>query len=121
MYNQINQIFILSILDHLWIEYKKLWSNEYWIIEDWKLTDGYRVNVNWNYVADFSKARSRGSPYAFVKQYLWLDDRGTFNRFKTEFGLENHHKSQYIRKKNLKKKNTLLMEPYSRNNLTTKL
>ena len=72
------------VLDKLLISYQKK-DGQLYLIQDWKLTDGWTVNIVGNYVNDFSNDRSRWWPFAFVKSYLKLTDKETFNWFKDNF------------------------------------
>jgi len=77
----INVVPIDKIFDALGIHYDKQ-GNVLTLWQDEKQTDGWRANISANYVNDFSmKDRAIGWPYAFVKKYLWLTDKETFERF----------------------------------------
>lgn len=86
-YQQINQIPILDILDKLNIWYQKV-SDVYSILEDWKATDWWKINVKENYVNDFSwKCRAVWDPYCFVRSYLWITNKETFEWFQDNFSI----------------------------------
>lgn len=92
MLQQINQIPMNGVLDRLGIKYTVLGSSlGLW---EWgKLTDGRRVNVSGNYVNDFSgKWRASWESFAFVKAWLQLSWKETFDRFATAFWIENNFK-----------------------------
>jgi hypothetical protein len=60
--------------------------------------------VNQNYINDFSKDRPHGSPYIFLKMYLKLCDKETFQRFADNFGIENNTRNTNKDKKYFNKK-----------------
>jgi len=117
MYDKINQFNILNVLDRLWIQYKKLTNNTYWIIQDWKLTDWYRINTNSNYVIDFSKgSRAQWPPFSFTKIFLNLTNQETYKRFETNFNIRSELKQPKNKWSPKQKKNKVTI-PYSRNRL----
>ena len=65
---RINKIPIKTVLDRLKIEYKwnKLWD------ENWIETDGWRINVEGNYIHSFThdKERAEWEPFAFALKYF---------------------------------------------------
>lgn len=98
----IGTIPIANILDKLSICYKK--SNGYlYLIQDWKLTDWWIVNIDNNYVNDFSRDRAKWWPFAFVKSYLKLNDRETFDWFKENFWIVWSITKRKISHKEIKK------------------
>ena len=117
MYRQINQLYILDLLDKLWVKYQSLWNETIWIIMDGKLTDGWKGNVRDNYIHDFSgKWRANGPPFSFVKKYFNLTSHETFKRFETHFNIKNELK----RPKNKwspKQKKNMSTSSYSRTRL----
>lgn len=83
----INGIPIGTILNTLKIQYR---PDGYCLclFESNKETDGRKVNIQLNYINDFSwKWRAKGQPFAFVKSYLGLDNKQTFERFQNNFGV----------------------------------
>ncbi len=79
----LKRIPILSVLDKLWIEYKKVWYDTYALYEHWRWTDWWRANTTQNIVTDFSsKWRAHWNPFHFVSIYLWTDVKETSLRFK---------------------------------------
>lgn len=119
MYNQINQLDIIYLLDKLWIKYQSLWNGSIWLIEDWKLTDGWRGNIRDNYIHDFSwKWRTSGPPFAFIKKHLNLSTNETFKRFETNFNIKD--KDELKRPKNKwspRQKKNMSTSSYSRKRL----
>lgn len=101
-YSLISQLPITSVLDKLWIKYSKVGPNCLWLWQNWRLTDWWRVKINENYVKDFSRDRPYGSPYLFVKLYMKLSDKETFQRFADNFDVENRNRN--INKKYFNKK-----------------
>jgi len=86
-YEIINQIPIKSILDFLRIQYRSEGPTMY-LFCDGKQTDWWIWNIQLNYINDFSSRwRAKGPPFAFVRTYLHLDDRQTFERFEDKFGI----------------------------------
>jgi hypothetical protein len=113
----INQISIKDILDKLWLPYKNLWNWTLWIFENWKITDGRKVNIRENYIHDFSwKNRAIGPPFSVVQKYLNLSTRETFKFFEENFNT----KPELINKnkKSKKQKKSMVTTPYSRQRLT---
>jgi len=101
-YEQINQIPILNILDKLNIWYQKI-SDIYSILENWKPTDGWRVNIKGNYINDFSwKGRSVWNPFNFVRAHLWITNKETFDWFRDRFSIS----TGLIKKAKIKKTKT---------------
>lgn len=93
--NQINRIDITEILDVLNIEYK-----DDTIYENGLPTNWYKINLEENYVKDFSHNRPQWQPFAFVKWYYfhqlkqkWEEKNEgllmgmTYNFFKEHFGI----------------------------------
>lgn len=117
MYNLVNQISLLPLLDKLWVKYKDLWNGTIWLIEDGKLTNGWRVNIRDNYIHDFSwKWRASGPPFSFVQKYLNLTNQETFWWFKEHFNIENS-KVVYRNRWSPKQKKNMSTSSYSRNRL----
>lgn len=95
---KINSCPINAILDLLGIVYWKQ-GNILALWQDGKITDGWRANISSNYVNDFSmKDRAIWWPYSFVKKYLNLSDKETFDWFYTYFGI-THDWNTFHRKK----------------------
>lgn len=93
--NQINRIGITEILDVLNIEHK-----DDVIYENGLPTNWYKINLEENYVVDFSHNRPQWQPFAFVKWYYfhqlkqkWEEKNEgllmgmTYNFFKEHFGI----------------------------------
>ena len=111
MYETINQINFTLILDRVRVGYKKCWYNRISLIEDWKLTDGRILNISGNYVNDFSKERPRGNPFSFIKQYLNLTDRATFQRFEENFDIKLQWFVKNNKQKQFKQKERIIYCP----------
>ncbi len=93
---KINYIPITNVLEVLWIKYE--WET---ILENWKKTNGYRINYEKNYINDFSnKWRPIWEPFSFVKSYYKLQETNqiwdiaeqnsiikTYRFFKEKFGI----------------------------------
>lgn len=97
----INQILINSMLDILKIQYISC-ANCLCLFENWRVTDWWIGNVSENYINDFSwKWRPSWPPFAFVKKYLKLSDKETFDWFEENFGIwwEATDKTKKIYKK----------------------
>lgn len=103
--NQINTIPITEVLDVLGVEYR---GNTIYDSE-WLPTSGYKINLDENYIIDFSHSRPEGEPFAFVKGYFtqkimkdsgkkdeWLAMWMTYNFFRDHFwiigGIESSKK-----------------------------
>lgn len=93
--NQINRIDITEVLDVLNIEHK-----DDTIYENGLPTNWYKINLEENYVVDFSHNRPQWQPFAFVKWYYfhqlkqkWEEKNEgllmgmTYNFFKEHFGI----------------------------------
>ena len=94
--NQINNISITEVLDILWVPY----SGNTIHTSDWMPTSWYKINLEENYVIDFSHSRPEGESFAFVKGYFtqkimkdsgkkdeWMAMWMTYNFFKEHFGI----------------------------------
>jgi len=111
MYQAISQIPMKDVLDKLGIKYTVLGSS-LGLWDGGKLTDGWRDNLKNNYVNDFScKDRPSGSPFSFVKSYLWLSDKETFDWFIDNFGIENNTRNTNKNKKYFNKKRESMKLP----------
>lgn len=90
---EINNISILSVLDKLWLEYKKTGMNKYNIA--W--SDGWIANPEANKVNDFSwKDRPKWPPFAFVKSYLKLNDAETYKWFVEAYNLHPYQRKMTV-------------------------
>jgi len=90
-YQKINQIFLSVILDRLGVGYKKICDNTIMVKEWDKKTDGWVLNIIENYINDFTKDRAKWPPFSFLKSYLWLNDKETFDWFKDNFGIDGNY------------------------------
>ena len=99
----INEINILTVLDKLWLEHKKVGMWEYRI--SW--TDWWSVNENENFIVDFSNDRPAGNPFCFVRDYLKLDNKDTYKWFEDNFDsfnlTSNKQKMKTFNREQLKK------------------
>ncbi len=97
----INNLSILNILTSLWLEYSN-YLNNYVLMEGDIKTDWWAINIIENYANDFSwKGRANWPPFSFVKSYLWLNDKETFDWFKNNFGIDgNYDKTKTKQKQN---------------------
>ena len=86
---EIKQLPIISVIDRLWLKYFKKWSWEYWLYDGWEKTSWRWFNVNKNIASDFSKDRASWDTFWFVKSYLSMDDKQTFNWFAENFQIED--------------------------------
>lgn len=82
---EIKAIAIRDVIDKLGISYTSAGTNEFTLAEWGKVTSGRRFNTEKNIVYDFSKDRAGGDTFGFVKNYVWLDDKETFERFTNNF------------------------------------
>jgi len=114
---QINSLDILEVLEKLRIKYSISWDTIN-LFENDKWTDGRKWLKKNNFVNDFSsKGRASWPPYAFVKSYLDLSDKETFQRFKDEFNIsDSSYNSLDIRKKSFKKFNSNIKKEAMKNN-----
>lgn len=93
---EIKRIPIKDVMNMLGVSYSNAWTNEYTIIEWWKVTSGWRFNTEKNICYDFSKDRPSWDTFWFVKMYLWLDDKAVFDWFSDKFWTtSNEIKSVY--------------------------
>ncbi len=105
-FESINSINMQSVFDTLGVAYTCTHTHLH-IIADGIPTDWRMVYLTGNYVVDFSgKWRASWSPFAFVKTYLRLNDRETFQRFEKHFDItsgehiQNTHKSKQYKQSN---------------------
>lgn len=91
MFDDIQRVNILLILDKIWLDYVNVGMDEYRM--NW--TDGWSINIADNIITDFSnKNRAVWWPFAFIKTYLKLDDKETFNWFEENFNIKNQNMKQ---------------------------
>ena len=95
-YDQINQLPIRQVLNSLGIEY-----GPFHCIREWgDMTSWRKINSQDNYVNDFSNGRAKGSPFAFVKNYLSLSNWETFKWFEEKFWIvDNEWQNKHHRKR----------------------
>ena len=94
-----NAVPIRSVLDLLWITYRGDT-----IIEEWKQTHGFKINVRGNYINDFSKDRAKGWPFAVVKKIKKLSSAETYQWFCENFGICGDDRKTKKRKIKIKKR-----------------
>lgn len=80
----INKVSILNVIDRLWLKYD---SETYALYDfDWTLSSWWKIDVENNYVNDFSKMRPKWEPFAFVLWFLnltkWLRDANYWLTYK---------------------------------------
>jgi len=79
----INNISIKDLFDRMGYKYTSAWSNEYRI----KWTDGWSFNTAKNIAVDFSwNNRWQGCIFNIIKEHFKLDNKGTYQWFKNEYG-----------------------------------
>lgn len=93
---EIKAIPIRDVIDKLGISYTTAGTNEFTLVEGWKVTSGWRFNAEKNIVYDFSKDRAGGDTFGFVKNYVGLDDKETFKRFADNFGTSGQPQTKSI-------------------------
>lgn len=92
---EIKRIPIKDVMDMLGVSYSSAGTNEYTIVEWWKVTSGWRFNTEKNICYDFSKDRPSGDTFWFVKLYSGLEDKEVFDWFASKFGTSSEIKSVY--------------------------
>jgi len=98
-FEDIQRLNILAVLDKLWLEYYKVWIDEYRM----RWTDGWSINTADNVITDFSwKWRPVWGPFPFVRDYLKLDNKETFEWFELNFNIWND--LSYLQRKQMKEK-----------------
>ncbi len=100
-YSIINQIDISCVFEKLKIWYSKI-GNSLFVNDDTGITSWRKVKISENFINDFSwKWRPSWPPFAFVKKYLKLSDKETFEWFEENFGIwwEMTNKTKKIYKK----------------------
>lgn len=103
MLQTIQMVPMKNVLDKIWIISSQLGFNSIGLWENDKLTDWWIMNVSKNYVNDFSHDRPKWWPFAFVKAYLKLTDRETFEWFKDNFWIVWSASERKISHKEIKK------------------
>lgn len=91
IFEQINNLVLTEILDKLHINYEIVWNN----IElyEWdKHTDGWRWDILWGFIKDFTGKRAQGDRITFVMGYLGLDKWGAVRWLRDEFHLQDGDK-----------------------------
>lgn len=79
---------ILDVVEKVWLQYGRAWTNEYKIIQDWKQTDWWGFNTEKNFVSDLSHDRPQWNAFAFVKSYYKIDDKSTYEWFENNFWVQ---------------------------------
>lgn len=79
---------IIDVVEKVWLQYGKAWTNEYKIIQDGKKTDWWWFNTEKNFVSDLSHDRAQWNPFAFVKSYFKYDDKKTYEWFENNFWVQ---------------------------------
>lgn len=93
---EIKAIAIRDVIDKLGISYTTAGTNEFTLVEGWKVTSGWRFNTEKNIVYDFSKDRAGGDTFGFVKKFVGLDDKETFKWFSDNFGTSGQPQTKSI-------------------------
>lgn len=86
IFEQINQIALVDILDKVWLSYKVRW-NYIELFEDGRLTDGWRWDIVKWIINDFSGKRASGDRITFLMAYFNKDKGEVVNWMKTNFNL----------------------------------
>jgi len=97
IFEKINWISIIEILNRVWIKYKKVMGTLN-LYDKWKVSDWWKANINDNFVTDFAwKWRAQWDQLSFIQ---WLMNSGKWEAvewFKNNFGLidEENYKMEY--------------------------
>lgn len=88
-----SRVTVEDAINHFNIEYRAVGNNEYWFIEDGKITDWRRFNTKKNLVTDFSnKNRPQGDVISFVEQYQTTTTKEAIEYIKKNILLINTNK-----------------------------
>lgn len=85
---KIKDIPMCNVLVKLGVDYKQTWKDEYHIIENWEVTDGWTFHdAAWKRFAyDHAwKNRPAWDQFGFVKEFLGLEDKQVFDWFCEHF------------------------------------
>lgn len=86
IFDQINEIPIIDILDKIWVSYKIVW-NELQLFDDWKMTDWWRWDIVKWFITDFSGKRSTWDRITFLMAHFNKEKWEIVNWLKTNFNL----------------------------------
>lgn len=91
IFEEIKQIPITDILNKVGIKYKKvMWTLN--LYDDWKITDGWKANINENFITDFTWKRAQWDQLAFIEKYLNLSKHEAIEWFKNNFWVIDNYK-----------------------------
>ena len=116
IFEQINALPILDVLDSLSIWYRKKWANTYLLRDDWSMDESFAVSHSKNIAKDFWKSWIEWWPLDFVWQYClwiaWVDMktnvwRATTVKFFIDKGLVQAQNTQTEFKPSIKEKDLL--------------
>ncbi len=69
IFDEINRLPILDVLDTLWIGYRKKWANTFLVNQDWSLDESFAVSPTKNIAKDFGKTWIEWWPFDFIGRY----------------------------------------------------
>lgn len=100
---QINQIPFEQVFSKLWVKtfYCGFWTK--WIYDNWKQTDGWKLNEKENLVNDFSWKRAKGDVISFIQEFLKIDFQQTLDFCKWNFNIyEEKPMDTFVKRKEFK-------------------
>lgn len=107
-YDEINETPILEVLNCLGIEYDSSRC-----IKEWgRVTSWRKINLQDNYINDYSNNRAKGSPFAFVKNYLSLSNWETFKWFEENFWITDDDRKKNYNIQRSSNKSFISYRPY---------
>ena len=88
IFQQIKDIPLVELFDKLGIFYEVVW-NTIEIYEWDKHTDGWRADISWGFIKDFTGKRAQWDRITFVMSYKGMEKGDTVRWFKDEFNLHD--------------------------------
>jgi len=69
IFNKINSLPILEVLETLWIGTRMKWANRFLVKDDWKLDESFSISEKMNIVNDFGKTGIKWWVFDFIGRY----------------------------------------------------
>lgn len=100
IFKEIKNLTLTEILDKLWIFYEVVW-NTIELYEGDKHTDGWRWDIGWGFIKDFTWKRAQGDRVTFVMGYLGMEKGDAVRWFKDAFHLYDDGEKVNVRQEML--------------------
>ncbi len=100
IFKEIKNITLTDLLDKLGIFYEVVWNNIE-LYEGDKHTDGWRWDIGWGFIKDFTWKRAQGDRITFVMGYLGMEKGDAVRWFKDSFCLYDDGEKVNVRQEML--------------------